>query len=75
MWGLERSLLWGTLSHIVIFQFVGCSFGGYRIVYIVKGLLLLSHCGFFIFRISFFDSLQSILLMVVQQLVVILVFL
>ena len=41
---------------------------------IMKGLLLLSHCDFFFVfecRISFFERFESLLVMVVQQLVVI----
>ena len=70
MWGSELSLLWENLCNIIILKFVGCPPGRYRI--------LSSHCDFFFVfgcKICFLVVSSPFLSMVVQQVVVILVFL
>lgn len=58
---------------MVFFQFIGHPSGKYRIACIMEVALLLSHCGFLVFgyRLS---KIQSVLLMIVQQLLMILCF-
>ena len=76
-WSLELSL-WESICRVVTFQFVGCPPSGYGIVYTTRVPLLPSHCGFFFVtgcRLSFFGNFLSILFIIIQQLVVVLVFL
>ena len=70
-WGSELTLPWENFCDIIILQFVGHPPGGMRFDYIVSAPLLPSHCDFFFV----FGRFQSSLLLIVQQFVVILMFL
>ena len=77
MWDSKLSLLWGKLCDIIIFQFVGRLPSGYGVLLYRESAPLPSCCGFFFVfgcRISFFGRFQSFLSIVVQQSVVIGVF-
>ena len=77
-WGSELSLLWENFCGIIIFQFVACPPGCMGFDFVTIAPLLPSHCGFFFVfgcRITFLVGSSIFLLMVVQQLVLILVFL
>ena len=77
MWGPELSLQWEIFCGTVVFQFLGHAMGmGFDFIAIAP--LLPSRCGFLIVfgcRVSFLVGSSIFLSMVIQQLVVIPVFL